>query len=370
MLVRGIDYYELLGVARDASPDEIRSAYRALAKAMHPDAGGTAGAFRLLREAYDTLTDPDRRADYDRGEAVDGYDLRHEDRNPYRDFPETDHAYRRPRRRTRQETPYEPTLPVIEPTTVPWWDEVRREKQVALTPDTGPGQAVVLGTAGGAAALVLLLALVGAPAWPVIVVLLAGLGAAVELGRRHLATQRTDRAFTAEFSDRVVFGQPGDEEDELPQRLTAELLRLYLTRIPGVRICHGLAAEEGSVFADLDHAVLCGHRLVLIESKLWLPGHYEVDEAGDILRNGHRFRGGVVRLPERLAAYRALLPDVEVRGALLIYPSRAGRITVGDGVAHTPERFVRDVGAWLAVEPSTVDREVFRTLLRQVRKPD
>jgi DnaJ-like protein len=369
--VRGIDYYELLGVARDASPDEIRSAYRALAKAMHPDAGGTAGAFRLLREAYETLTDPDRRADYDRGD--DDYDARHPEGNPYRDpAAETfaEDTYRPRRTRTRPQTPYEPVLPVIQPTTIPWWDEVRQDRGVALTPEDGPSQTVALGTAGGAAALVLLLALVGTPAWLVIVVLLAGLAATVEVGRRHLATQRTNREFTAEFSDRVVFGQPGDEDDELAQRLTADLLRLYLTRIPGVRICHGLAAEEGSVFADLDHAVLCGHRLVLIESKLWLPGHYEVDDAGDILRNGHRFRGGTVRLPERLAAYRALLPDVELRGVLLIYPSRTGKITVGDGVAHTPERFVRDVGAWLALEPSTVDRQVFRTLLRQVTQPD
>jgi hypothetical protein len=354
VLVRGIDYYELLGVSRDASPDQIRSAYRALAKAMHPDAGGTAGAFRLLQEAYETLTDPERRQDYDRGDEV-----------PVRNPPT-----RAPRARTpRTETRHEPTLPVLAPDTIPWWDEVRKDRRVVLVPATGPSQRLTLGVAGGAAALVLLLALVGAPAWVVIVVLLAGLAATVELGRRHLAAQRVDREFTAEFGDRVVFGRPGDEDDELAERLTADLLERYLARIPGVRICHGLAAEEGSVFADLDHAVLCGRRLVLVESKLWLPGHYEVDEHGEIFRNGHRFRGGAVRLPEHLAAYRALLPDVDMRGALLIYPSRAGKITVGDGIAHTPERFVREIGEWLAVEPSTVDREVLRTLLGQVTAP-
>jgi hypothetical protein len=319
---------------------------------MHPDAGGTAGAFRLLREAYETLTDPDRRSDYDRG-----------DKTLVKAPP------RPPRARQRQETPHEPTLPVLPPDTIPWWDEVRRDRRVALVPTTGPSQAVALGVAGGAAALVLLLALVGAPAWLVIVVLLTGLAATIELGRRHLAAQRIDREFTAEFGDRVVFGRPGTEDDELAERLTADLLKRYLARIPGVRICHGLATEEGSVFADLDHAVLCGHRLVLVESKLWLPGHYEVDESGEIFRNGHPFRGGVVRLPEHLAAYRALLPDVEMRGVLLIYPSRAGKITVGDDLAHTPERFVRETGAWLAVEPSTVDRELFLTLLRQVTTP-
>jgi len=44
----------------------------------------------------------------------------------------------------------------------------------------------------------------------------------------------------------------------------------------GVRIFHGLA-WPGSVFTDIDHALLCGRRLVLIESKSWLPGHYYCD---------------------------------------------------------------------------------------------
>jgi hypothetical protein len=375
-LVRGIDYYELLGVAQDASPEEIRSAYRALAKAMHPDTGGTAGAFRLLREAYDTLADPDRRAEYDSGDGstdpTDGWaddtdradDATDADDGPGAGTPWRDRQNRS--RRFRADEGYAPVLPVLDPETVPWWQDVRKERRVVLAPRTGPTQAVAFGVAGGVAGLVLLLALVGAPVWLVILVLLAGGAGAVEVGRRHLAAQRIDRDFTAEFGDRVVFGRPGAEDDEVAERLTAELLSLYLTRIPGVRICHGLAAEQGSVFADLDHAVLCGHRLVLIESKLWLPGHYEVDDAGEVLRNGHRFRGGVVRLPERLAYYRALLPDVELRGVLLIYPSRAGMITVGDGIAYTPERFVGDIGGWFATDPSTVDREVLRALLRQV----
>jgi hypothetical protein len=360
VLVRGIDYYELLGVARDASPSEIRSAYRALAKAMHPDAGGTAGAFRLLRDAYETLSDPDLRAEYD-GDDDDSDEL-------FDDVPDEPVTPSRPARprRSRTEPTYEPTLPVLEPDTIPWWDEVRRERRVVLVPRTGPTQEVTFGVAGGTAAIVLLLALVGAPGWLVILFLLAGGAATVETGRRHLAAQRVDREFTMEIGDRAVFGRPGAEPDQVAERLTADLLARYLTRIPGVRICHGLAAEEGSVFADLDHAVLCGHRLVLIESKLWLPGHYEVDKTGEVLRNGHLFRGGAVHLAERLATYRALLPDIEVRGALLIYPSRAGEITVGDGNAHTPERFVVEIGEWLATQASTVDREALRTLLRQV----
>jgi len=57
--------YEALGVARTASSEQIQEAYRNLAKQVHPDAGGNAALFRLVREAYETLIDPAARAVYD-----------------------------------------------------------------------------------------------------------------------------------------------------------------------------------------------------------------------------------------------------------------------------------------------------------------
>jgi molecular chaperone DnaJ len=63
------DYYEVLGVARGASEDELKKAYRRLAKQYHPDTNKEPGAdahFIEINEAYETLSDPQKRSVYDR----------------------------------------------------------------------------------------------------------------------------------------------------------------------------------------------------------------------------------------------------------------------------------------------------------------
>ena len=61
------DYYEVLGLQKGASDDEIKKAYRSLAKKYHPDINKEPGAeekFKEINEAYDTLSDPDKKARY------------------------------------------------------------------------------------------------------------------------------------------------------------------------------------------------------------------------------------------------------------------------------------------------------------------
>jgi DnaJ-class molecular chaperone len=67
------DYYVALGVTHGATPDEIRSAYREHAKALHPDHAGEGGTvpFQELSEAYSTLSDPVRRREYDEAMAAE-----------------------------------------------------------------------------------------------------------------------------------------------------------------------------------------------------------------------------------------------------------------------------------------------------------
>jgi molecular chaperone DnaJ len=63
------DYYEVLGVSRDASQEEIKKAFRRLARQYHPDVNRTKEAeekFKEINEAYEVLSDPEKRAAYDR----------------------------------------------------------------------------------------------------------------------------------------------------------------------------------------------------------------------------------------------------------------------------------------------------------------
>lgn len=59
------NYYEILGIDKGAEQKDIKKAYRKLSKQHHPDHGGDEEKFKEINEAYSTLSDPEKRADYD-----------------------------------------------------------------------------------------------------------------------------------------------------------------------------------------------------------------------------------------------------------------------------------------------------------------
>src|SRR3954447_13132370 len=71
------DYYKILGVGKNASDEEIKKAYRKLARKYHPDTNpGDKQAeerFKEISAAYDVLGDPDKRKQYDRGGMLGGF---------------------------------------------------------------------------------------------------------------------------------------------------------------------------------------------------------------------------------------------------------------------------------------------------------
>jgi DnaJ-class molecular chaperone len=64
--------YDVLGVSKDASPDEIKKAYRKLAREHHPDKGGDPEKFKKVQEAYETLSDPQKRQNFDQFGSAEG----------------------------------------------------------------------------------------------------------------------------------------------------------------------------------------------------------------------------------------------------------------------------------------------------------
>ncbi|MGE4220169.1 MAG: DnaJ C-terminal domain-containing protein [Alphaproteobacteria bacterium] len=90
------DPYEVLGVAKDATPDDIRKAYRGLAKKLHPDLNPgdskAADRFREVSAAYELLGDADKRGRFDRGEIDASGAERPPQRQYYREYADTDGA--------------------------------------------------------------------------------------------------------------------------------------------------------------------------------------------------------------------------------------------------------------------------------------
>jgi DnaJ-class molecular chaperone len=78
-----MDYYKTLGVNRNASPDDIKKAYRRLAGQHHPDKGGDTATFQKIQEAYETLSDPQKKQQFDNPNPFGGMNFGHPGGSPF-----------------------------------------------------------------------------------------------------------------------------------------------------------------------------------------------------------------------------------------------------------------------------------------------
>lgn len=409
------DYYELLGVARDADAAAITRAYRRAARSSHPDTGGNAGMFRLLQVAYETLADPASRRDYD-ATLDEAGSTREAARDTGAEEPETaqwmfaDGTSR---------------SAVFDPTELSWWTDVDPEAPARVVPAYGratapaaTATAVFLAAAGAMLAtslvaipLVMALAALVANAYrrgwagaehptvevAAVVVGLPGAGAywyfgpavlapalsavafalmvvAAVFAHRYGGGRRLDHVADPEAVAMIEYGRPGTGigDDAVGQRIGADSVWM-LTALPGARVFHGLrgAASSGTI----DHAVVCGHRVALVASRYWEPGRYAWTPHSTLLRAGQHFPGGDIPLGDAVAAYADVAGhSTEVRGYVLVAPSRQGQVAAATDASGTltvgdPLAVVERIGAWFrsSGESDLVDRRlVLRMYERRV----
>ncbi|GAA1769240.1 nuclease-related domain-containing protein [Nostocoides vanveenii] len=127
-----------------------------------------------------------------------------------------------------------------------------------------------------------------------------------------------------------------------------------LSQRPEVTIFHGLRFP-GSERADIDHAVVSGNRVALVDSKAWKGGHYALSRDGAITRNGKHFAGGESNMPYAAARLQDRLleelpVDVEVRSWVLM-TSVGGHATVDNTGATdlrlaTEDSVAGELDAW------------------------
>ena len=409
------DLYDVLGVARGADQDEIKRAYRAAVKKFHPDAEGNSYFFRLVQQAYETLSDPVRRADYDR--------------TGREQAPRAPRPQQPPAAQPSQWAAG-PSVPAIPYEEIPWWSRVNPDARIRWRARLRPAAIafVVLGglwlvlMAFGLAtdSLVragyygyLVFAFVVAPTlWCVLSAvfgrtpqraavcwsLAAGLlliGLAYYARSQHVTTAEPGTLvryalgaliipFVAMWFVRSRGQQKIDWSANLWQlrggwqganarsadfeqaaSLTADLLSRYLTQIPAVRVFR----DPVGFGPNVDHVVLCGRRLVLLMSVRWPAGSYTMGRGGEVLLDGRPVLSGSLGITSALRSARRHFPTAQSRAVVVVWPDQAGQPLV---TSWTPANkyavtsadvLVKDVGGWLAERPNTVHRGLFRALV-------
>lgn len=359
-----VSHYEVLGVPTTADIAEIKRAYQRQLRTSHPDTGGSTGLFRLVQEAYEVLSDPARRAAYDRvpKDRESGNSEGASSQQPH-------HEGSGPQPNPTQQKP-EPAFADMEqpPTPLPW-NGSATEYRPPFVPPSGEGQKfrrpapswtrtwrTVFFVFGSVCTFPPLFSTIwyfsttqSNPNWLVMgltcvvaTVLTAGFWFVVAMLPKWWTTRKRPappavlaNAYMAEeIVSRTVHGVPGrglsvgrfGERAEMGaegERRTARLVtESVLPGIPSARLINGLR-WPGSEHADLDHAVIAGNRIALIDSKMWADGDYWWDNK-QLYRNGRELEA--FRLGAAVEAIRAGYQGYVVEGWVVLH-SPTGSLT-------------------------------------------
>ena len=251
-----LSYYDILGIAPDATAKQVKDAYRRAARRAHPDVGGSEELFHSVAVAYETLSDPGRREQYDK------------------------------RGRFNQAGRYSPAA-----------------AGGASEPRTfgagGPGGAEARRDSGAFAQPPAYLPPFSPDAPPVVPLLLAG--------RQSHGTARRP-GLIARLGGEARARMDGE------QRTAALVESTVLSGFPAARLVNGLVFPDASRTAA-GAAVLAGYRIAVIDSFTASPGNFYWD--GRSLR--HQGRPVPLRMPATVRAVQELFPECNVAGWILIH---------------------------------------------------
>ncbi|GAA1938141.1 hypothetical protein GCM10009689_18490 [Brevibacterium antiquum] len=185
-----------------------------------------------------------------------------------------------------------------------------------------------------------------------------------------------------------IFGTPGNRLEEVfgdrggygsvGEHRSADLLQL-LTRFPGAKIFHGLRFDVDSE-ADVDHAVIYGDKVALIDSKMWAPGHVRVAPtpgSPETMFSPSVGQGQIrpIRMNAAAANYQKILPGYEIRPWVLIHSTDEGAGHTWDNnasngmVVGDAQFVISDIAKWFAASgphAPAVDRELMGRIMAMV----
>lgn len=412
-------HYEVLDVAPSATTAEIKTAYRRLLRTAHPDVGGSPSIFRTITEAHRVLVSEDLREDYDAALAAPTYagagpggpaahnagaagasfgQHRRPDASPASSW----ESAQDPATTVRlSPAPYAGSykkvaliaavaggiwVAVVAATTAPAWPGAAVALALGLTgrwPKTRRAGLALLG-----AAVVALLALplaLGMGSAVAITVVPAAIAAMVMslFASRHTRARQVERSYPVDaemMATSYSYGRPGEttaaravaSHDPASNAVAELAVGAQLDRllaIPGAKVFHGLVYPNYQKYGeDVDHAVLVGTTVVLVQSRAWGEGTYSFDRFGCVLRDGRPFPGCDVRFSDAVASYSKILGEDTMVAAVVAIYSSSGAVNVmapesSGAITLCPASSIADtLGARLSGGTPVVERSLVSLL--------